>query len=60
MIVIQAQGKEEIADNVFLRRPALRVGLGEFDRIDCGRCRDDGNKFRRSWGPDIFPSQNPR
>src|SRR5712691_11230006 len=35
MMGIEAQRQQEIADDVFLRRPALGVGLSEFDRIHC-------------------------
>jgi site-specific DNA recombinase len=41
----QPQWQQEIADDVFLRRPALRVGLGEFDCIDCRGRGHDGNEL---------------
>jgi hypothetical protein len=45
MIGIEPQRQQEIADDVFLRCPALRVGLGKFDCIHCRSCRHDGNEL---------------
>jgi|GEM_PF-3504324 hypothetical protein len=62
MIGIQAQREQEIADDVFLRRPTLRVGLDEFDRIHRGCGRDDGNEFwsgRGCWCRGGLPARFP-
>lgn len=49
----QTQRKEPIANDVFLDRPAARVGLDQFDGVGGGSGGNDGNQLgrgRQGWG----------
>src|SRR6266699_2745121 len=50
VIRIQPKRKQEILDNILLRRPASGIGLRDFHCIQGRSSRHDGNEFGSGWG----------